>query len=140
MRICITGGAGFIGSHVAELFSRKQHELLILDDLSTGNMALIEPLLKNPKRIHFDLCDIRNRSHVHCALMAFRPEVICHLAAQSAVSNSWDDPAFNAQVNEVGTLNLIESAVAFGARKILFASTSAVYDDWQSGRLHEYSL
>lgn len=139
MRICVTGGAGFIGSHVVELLARKGNDVLILDDLSTGNMAWISDLIQHKTRVHFDLCDIRNKEHVRCALMAFQPEIICHLAAQPAISTSWANPVLNAEVNEMGTLNLIDSAKEFGARKIIFASTSAVYLSPHTGILYEDS-
>lgn len=139
MRVCVTGGAGFIGSHVVHLLARKGNDVLVLDDLSTGNIDWIHDLIQHKTRVHFDLCDIRNRDHVHCALEAFRPEIICHLAAQAAISTSWMFPAQTAEVNELGTLNLIEAAKEFGARKIIFASTSAVYSDSLRGKINVYT-
>lgn len=127
MRVVVTGGAGFIGSHVVELFARKGNDVLILDDLSTGRMEWIQPiLLKRKNHVAFDLCDIRNFDHLNCAFAEFHPNLICHLAAQPAISISWEDPALNAQVNELGTLNLINAAKGYNARFIM-ASTSAVY-------------
>lgn len=138
MRVLITGGAGFIGSHVVELVAHKGNDVQILDDLSTGNMAWIADLVQHKERVHFDLCDIRNREHVRAAFMAFRPQIVMHLAAQPAISTSWDNPRLNAEVNELGTLNLIDSAKEFFVTRMIFASTSAVYHD-NNHVLFEYS-
>jgi UDP-glucose 4-epimerase len=129
MRVLITGGAGFIGSHVAELYSHKGNDLMILDDLSTGRMEWIADLIQKRKwRTAFDLCDIRDRNHVRCSILAFQPQVVCHLAAQPAISTSWSDPILNAQVNELGTLNVLDAVIdADCGTRMIFASTSAVY-------------
>jgi UDP-glucose 4-epimerase len=124
---------------VVELLAHKGNDILVLDDLSTGNVAWISDLIQHKTRVHFDLCDIRNKEHLRCALMAFQPEAICHLAAQPAISTSWMFPAQSAEINEIGTLNLIDSAKEFGARRIIFASTSAVYHESLHIPLHEYS-
>jgi UDP-glucose 4-epimerase len=138
MRIVVTGGAGFIGSHLVDLLARKGNDLMVLDDLSTGNLDSIHDWLQRKQpRVHFDLCDIRNADHVHCSLEAFRPEAICHLAAQPAISVAWKHPRLTAEVNEIGTLNLIDAAKEYGAKRIVFASTSAVYGD-RPGALYEF--
>lgn len=130
MRVLVTGGAGFIGSHVVELFVKKQHEVMILDDLSTGKMEWIKDvILKYPKRVNFDMCGVQNWDHVDPLIKGFGPDVICHLAAQPAISTSWSDPILNAQVNEIGTLNLLMSAKEHGVRRFIFTSTSAVYKE-----------
>lgn len=131
MRVAITGGAGFIGSHVAALYAQKGNNVLILDDLSTGRMEWVADLVQHKNgRTSFDLCDIRDRDHVRCSLMDFHPQVVCHLAAQPAISTSWDDPILNAQVNELGTLNVLDAVKDADCNcRIIFASTSAVYQE-----------
>lgn len=128
MRVIVTGGAGFIGSHVVELYARKGNDVLVLDDLSTGRMEWIADLVQKRRRVAFDLCDIRDRNHVRCSIMGFQPQVICHLAAQPAISTSWDDPILTVQVNELGTLNILDAVIdADCGTRLIFASTSAVY-------------
>lgn len=130
MRILVTGGAGFIGSHVAELMARKQHEIMIMDDLSTGRTEWINPLIiQKRSKVNFDLCRIQTWDHVKPLFLAFRPDVVCHLAAQPAISTSWEDPLLNEEINEHGTLNIIEAARECGVKRIIMASTSAVYKE-----------
>lgn len=130
MRILVTGGCGFIGSHVVELLVKKQHEVMILDDLSTGVMEWVQDVIvKHPKKVNFDLCTITSWDHVDVLMKAFRPDAICHLAAQPAISTSWGNPILNAQVNEIGTLNLLVSAGEHGVKRFIFTSTSAVYKE-----------
>lgn len=128
MRILVTGGCGFIGSHVVELMVRKQHHVMILDDLSTGQMEWVNDVIVNhSKYVNFDLCRVQTWDHVEPLVKGFRPDVICHLAAQPAISTSWDDPIKNADINEMGTLNLLLSAKEHGVKRFIFTSTSAVY-------------
>lgn len=129
MRILVTGGAGFIGSHVVELLARKHHDVMILDDLSTGQIEWVNPVLIKNRRVNFDLCRVQTWDHVDPLIKGFQPDVICHLAAQPAISTSWDNPILNAEINEIGTLNIIESAKAHGVKRIIFTSTSAVYKE-----------
>lgn len=138
MRVLITGGAGFIGSHVVELVARKGNEVQVVDDLSTGNLDWLHNFSLSNKHVHYDLCDIRDRGHVRAEFMAFRPQIVMHLAAQPAISTSWENPRINAEVNELGTLNLIDSAKEFFVTRMIFASTSAVYHD-NNHVLFEYS-
>lgn len=129
MRILITGGAGFIGSHVAALMCQKQNEVMILDDLSTGRMEWVNELVVRKHSVGFDLCRVETWGHVDPVIKGFRPDVICHLAAQPAISTSWADPILNANVNEIGTLNLVLSAREHGVKRFIFTSTSAVYKE-----------
>lgn len=130
MRVMVTGGCGFIGSHVVELLVKKQHDVMILDDLSTGKMEWVQEVITNhSKKVNFDLCRIQTWAHVDPLIQGFRPDVICHLAAQPAISTSWEDPILNAEVNEIGTLNLLLSAKQHGVKRFIFTSTSAVYKE-----------
>lgn len=123
MRILVTGGAGFIGSHVAERFLADGHEVAIVDDLSTGHLENLPP------EATFYRCDIRD-PELAAIFQEFRPEVVCHLAAQMSVRISIQRPRFDADTNVVGSINLLESAVAAGTQKIIYASTGgALYGE-----------
>src|SRR5271169_1729404 len=125
MRILVSGGAGFIGSHTVDaLAARGGHEIAIIDDLSAGKREQINP------RARFYQTDLRDAPAVRGVIERERPEVIIHLAAQMDVRRSVADPAFDAQVNLVGMLNLIEAARQHGLRRIIFASTGgAIYGE-----------
>jgi UDP-glucose 4-epimerase len=123
MRILLTGGAGFIGSNVADAFLERGHEILVIDDLSTGTRENLPGLAK------FLETSI-TASDCRAAFESFRPEVLCHQAAQIDVRRSVADPAFDAEVNVVGTIRLLELCREFGTRRVLFASTGgAIYGE-----------
>src|SRR4029077_18085677 len=98
MKILVTGGAGFIGSHVADAYIAAGHEVAILDDFSTGSEANVNSEAKVLR------LDVRNKEGVAAAIAAFRPEIVNHHAAQSEVPKSVADPGFDAMVNVVGGL------------------------------------
>ncbi len=104
MRILITGGAGFIGSHVADAFLAAGHDVGVLDDLSSGSKANLDP------RVRFWQADIRDPA-VDSILAEFRPELVSHHAAQMSVGVSVREPKRDADINILGTLNLLEAAV-----------------------------
>ncbi len=123
MRILITGGAGFIGSHVADAFLAAGHEVGVLDDLSSGVKENLD------RRIRFWQADIRDPA-VDGILAEFRPEIVSHHAAQMSVGVSVREPQRDADINILGTLNLLEGAIRHGVRRLLFASTGgAMYGD-----------
>ncbi|MBI4573930.1 MAG: NAD-dependent epimerase/dehydratase family protein [candidate division NC10 bacterium] len=123
MRVLITGGAGFIGSHVADAFLAAGHEVGVVDDLSTGTRENLD------LRVRFWPVDIRGPD-LPAILADFRPEVISHHAAQMSVSVSARDPKLDADINILGTLNLLEAAVRTGVGRVIFASTGgAMYGD-----------
>ena len=124
MRILVTGGAGFIGSHTTDALVQAKHEVAVLDDLSSGKPGQV-----NPAARFFDV-DLREEKRVREAVAATRPEVIFHLAAQMDVRRSVADPAFDAQVNVVGLLNLLEAAREHGLKRVIFSSTGgAIYGE-----------
>src|SRR6266404_1405004 len=125
MRILVTGGAGFIGSHLIDaLVASKADEVSVLDDFSTGRRNRL-----NPKTTFYQL-DLRAGAAVASAVAKIKPEVIVHLAAQMDVRRSVADPAFDAQVNLIGFLNLIESARAHGLKRVIFSSSGgAIYGE-----------
>ncbi len=116
MRILITGGAGFIGSHVADACVAAGHEVMVLDNLSSGRKENVPP------EARFVLCDVASETAEE-AVRTFRPEVVNHHAAQIDVRTSVADPLFDARVNVLGTLHLLEASRKFGVRKFLFASS-----------------
>jgi UDP-glucose 4-epimerase len=122
-KILVTGGAGFIGSHVVELFLEKGFEVVILDDLSTGRASNINPQAK------FYQIDIRDPK-VREVFAIERPDYISHHAAQMDVRRSVAQPLFDADVNILGSINLIECAMEFEVKHFVYISTGgAVYGE-----------
>ena len=123
MRILVTGGAGFIGSNVADAFIERGHDVAIVDDLSSGSRANV------PKAAELLESSIA-ASELHQLFESFRPDVLCHHAAQIDVRRSVADPAFDAEINVVGTIRLLELCREFRTRRVLFASTGgAIYGE-----------
>ncbi|MEO5656866.1 MAG: NAD-dependent epimerase/dehydratase family protein [Nitrospiria bacterium] len=123
MRIVVTGGAGFIGSHIADRLIEEGHEVSIVDDLSTGKKKHV-----NRKAELYKL-DILSPK-LEKVFKKERPEVIVHHAAQMDVRRSVADPLFDGQVNILGTVNVLEQAVKIGAKRVIFASSGgAVYGE-----------
>jgi UDP-glucose 4-epimerase len=116
MRILVTGGAGFIGSHIAEAALVAGHEVAVIDDLSAGRR---ENVPKGASFYELDICDAAGVGRV---FDAFRPEAVSHQAAQASVTKSVRDPLRDAQVNIVGSLNLVLEARKHVSR-VVFAST-----------------
>jgi len=124
MKILVTGGAGFIGSWVAEAYIEDGNEVLIIDNLSTGNLNNV------PSAAEFIKGDIRDRSVLKAAFSEFNPDIINHHAAQIDVRKSVDDPTLDADINIKGTLNLLELSRKSGISKFIFASTGgAIYGE-----------
>jgi UDP-glucose 4-epimerase len=123
VRILVSGGAGFIGSHVCDEFAAKGHAVVALDNLSTGSKANLSAAVP--------LVELDIRSPEAAAYIANqRPDVICHLAAQMDVRKSVEDPRFDAESNIVGMLNLLEAARRARVRKFIFSSTGgAIYGE-----------
>lgn len=122
-KILVTGGAGFIGSHVVDLFLEKGYEVVILDDLSTGRESNLNP------RARFYKMDIRS-PEVRSIFEAEKPDYISHHAAQMDVRRSVAQPLFDADVNILGSINLIECAREFGVKHFVYISTGgAVYGE-----------
>lgn len=123
MKVMVTGGAGFIGSHVVDACLAEGHQVSVLDNLSTGKRENIDP---RAKLYVVDLCDAEAMKEV---LEQERPERICHLAAKVNVRESMERPILYTKVNEIGSLTLLELAKDLGA-KIVYASTGgAVYGE-----------
>jgi UDP-glucose 4-epimerase len=122
MRALVTGGAGFIGSHIVDLLVEAGHKVTVVDDLSTGRAANLNP------RAHFHEVDVGGPLLLK-VLMTERPDVVFHQAAQMSIAHSTADPRFDAQVNVLGLVNVLEACVASGVRKVVFASSGATYGD-----------
>jgi len=122
MNILVTGGAGFIGSHIVDMLIQKGYKVSVIDDLSTGSKKNLNPKVAFYKRnITDNIIDIFTK---------VRPEVVFHLAAQMDVRKSVKDPIFDAKSNIIGTLNILENMRKFGGKKIIFSSTGgAIYGD-----------
>jgi UDP-glucose 4-epimerase len=128
MRALVTGGAGFIGSNVVDALLARGDEVAVVDDLSTGRIENLEEALAAGATFH--QLDIRDADAVTAAFEAARPEVVFHFAAQMDVRRSLTDPAFDASVNVVGTINVLEAAHAGGARRLINTSTGgAIYGE-----------
>ncbi|MEE8311738.1 MAG: NAD-dependent epimerase/dehydratase family protein [Candidatus Binatia bacterium] len=116
MRILVTGGAGFIGSHIAQAYAEAGHEVAVLDSLFSGHEENV------PAGVSLLRHDVRSAEGAD-AVADFAPEVINHHAAQMNVRVSVDDPLFDADVNILGLINLVERARKSGLKRVLFASS-----------------
>jgi len=123
MRVLVTGGAGFIGSHVCDAFLANGDEVCVIDDLSSGRVGRL------PKDVEFYKESVLNGPRLSALVAEIMPELICHLAAQVDVRVSVAAPVQDAEINVLGTVNLLEAARAVGAR-VLFSSTGgAIYGE-----------
>ncbi|HKO49486.1 MAG TPA: NAD-dependent epimerase/dehydratase family protein [Polyangiaceae bacterium] len=117
MRVLVTGGAGFIGSHVVEGALAEGHEVAVLDNLSSGKLGNL------PSGVPLFQVDLRNRSAVSEALAAFKPELVSHQGAQISVAVSVREPYLDGEVNVLGGINLLDACVAQQVKRVVFAST-----------------
>ena len=123
MRILVTGGAGFIGSHVADGFRAGNHEVAVVDNLSTGKRSNLDPAIR---LYEFDIRD----DALEEVFNDFKPEVVDHHAAQSNVPASVQNPVYDASVNVLGGLNLLRFSVKYGTRKFIYVSSGgAMYGE-----------
>jgi UDP-glucose 4-epimerase len=120
MKILVTGGAGFIGSHIVDALLAAGHTPAVLDDLSSGSPANL------PADVPLHVGDIADPEAVARAFAAERPEAVCHQAAQMSVSRSVREPAFDARVNVLGLINVLDAAVRHDVGRFVFASSGGV--------------
>jgi UDP-glucose 4-epimerase len=123
VRILVSGGAGFIGSHVVDTFIAAGHEVAVVDNLTTGDARWVNP------RARLHVIDLRS-ARLAQVFETERPEVVAHLAAQASVGRSVTDPVFDASVNVLGGLGLLDCCRRFGVRRIIYSSSGgAGYGD-----------
>ena len=123
MKILVTGGAGFIASHIVDAYIQAGHDVVIIDNLSTGRMKNVN------EKAHFVKMDIQDEN-VREVFAEHRFDVVNHHAAQMDVRKSVDDPIYDANCNVIGFLNILQSSVKTGVKKVIFASSGgAVYGE-----------
>lgn len=120
--VLVTGGAGFIGSHLADRLLAEGHRVISVDDLSTGRIANLVDARGYGKEFTFFNMDVRADGLLPL-FERHRPEVVFHLAAQSGVRPSLDDPTLDASINVMGTLNVLECAAKAETRKVVYAAS-----------------
>ena len=125
MKILVTGGAGFIGSHVLEKLMQEQCQVVVVDNLSSG---LRENIPAGVKFIEMDICD----GKLLDVFISERFDAIIHLAAQTKVPVSLERPDYDCQINILGTVNMLEACRKTEVKRVVFASTAAVYGDVNS--------
>jgi UDP-glucose 4-epimerase len=118
MKILVTGGAGFIASNVADAYIAAGHDVAILDDLSRGSMSNVNP------RARFYEGDVRDREFVEHVFSSEKPNVVNHHAAQMDVRRGVREPVFDASVNILGSINLLEASVAHKVGRFVYISTA----------------
>ncbi len=121
MRVLVTGGAGFIGSHLTDAFVARGDDVAVVDDLSAGRAGRLGD------RVTLHKVSITDAEPLTASVKQARPDLICHLAAQIDVRSSVDAPAADAHVNVVGTVNVLEAARSAGARVLFASSGGALY-------------
>ncbi|MEE9384381.1 MAG: NAD-dependent epimerase/dehydratase family protein [Nannocystaceae bacterium] len=145
MRVLVTGGAGFIGSHVVEAALAAGYEVAVLDNLSTGRRGNV------PADVGMFEVDLRDREATAAVLKEFRPEVVSHQAAQASVAVSVANPHFDVSVNVIGSVNVFDACRDCGVRRVVCASTGgAIYgevgngqratEDWPGAPISPYAI
>lgn len=130
MRITVTGGAGFIGSHLVDRLIEDGHTVQVIDNLYTGNKEFVH------SKAQFVELDIRDPK-LYSVLEEFRPDYIFHEAAQTEVSTSMTDPMLDCDINLMGLINLLNAAVKLDIKKFLMPSSAAVYGNLDTLPLNE---
>ena len=130
MRITVTGGAGFIGSHLVDRLIEDGHTVQVIDNLYTGNKEFVH------SKAQFVELDIRDPK-LYSVLEEFRPDYIFHEAPQTEVSTSMSDPMLDCDINLIGLINLLNAAVKLDVKKFLMPSSAAVYGNLDTLPLNE---
>ncbi len=131
MRVLVTGGAGFIGSHLVERLAEQGHRVRVLDDLSTGRRAN----LNGAPAVELVQGDLRERDQVRRATEGV--EAVFHVAARPSVARSWADPVGTLAVNGQGTVNVVAAAAEAGVKTLVYSSSSSVYGEQAGLRMVE---
>jgi len=117
VRVLVTGGAGFIGSHVVDAYVAAGLDVVVVDNLATGSRTRVNPAAR------FHEVDIRDRAALEQVFAAERPRIVNHQAAQASVRLSMEDPPRDAEINVLGSLNVLEAARRHGVQKVIYAAT-----------------
>ena len=128
-KVLVTGGAGFIGSHLVEELVSCGHEVAVLDNLSGGSAAQV------PAGVRLYELDITEP--IDEAFEDFRPDDVVHLAAQVSVAVSMQEPVMDARINVLGSINVITAAQRHDVRRVVYASSAACYGALEEGMLRE---
>lgn len=123
MNVLVTGGAGFIGSHIVDHCVRRGDSVVCVDDMSFGKKENL-----NSEAPHYEV-DIFKREAFDKVIKEFKPEIIFHLAALARIQSSFDDPERYVQVNTIGTFNVLSLARKYGARRVIYSASSSAYGD-----------
>lgn len=115
MKVLVTGGAGFIGSHIVDSLIAKNYRVVVIDNLSTGRREFVN------KRAKFYQRDITKK--ITDIFMKEKPEIVIHAAAQVMLRRSIDEPEFDAQTNIIGTIRVLEACRKSGVKRIIYTST-----------------
>jgi len=121
MKIAVTGGCGFIGSHTVDLLLKKGHDVVVFDNLSTGSTEN----LSNDKLFYEG--DITDRTQLDAFFTKERPDAVMHMAAQIDVQTSMKNPSYDANVNIMGTMNMLDMCKKYNVRRFVYSSSAAVY-------------
>jgi UDP-glucose 4-epimerase len=130
MKAVVTGGAGFIGSHLVDKLVATGFEVHVIDNLQSGHLYNVHP------QAAFHEEDVRSKDSKEI-IVREKPDVVFHLAAQADVQRSMNDPSYDADVNIMGTVNLLEACLAASVKKLVFSSTSGVYGNLQRDLISE---
>jgi UDP-glucose 4-epimerase len=130
VKVLVTGGTGFIGSHITDLLAQLGYQVIVVDNLSQSNLSHLN------RKARFYKLDITDSS-LYAVLAREKPDVIIHQAAQVNVHQSVKDPISDVRTNILGTLNLLNGAVKLGIKKMIYASTCAVYGEPQTDPIDE---
>ena len=130
MKVLVTGGAGFIGSHVVDLLAQSGYEPLVVDNLQSGNRDVVPP------QVRFYHVDVTS-PQIETVFEKEKPEVVIHLAAQVDVARSLKDPVEDAQQNILGTIRLLTCCQRFNVKKFIFSSSCAVYGEQEDQSIKE---
>ncbi|BDW90356.1 MULTISPECIES: UDP-glucose 4-epimerase GalE [Thalassospira] len=131
MRVLVTGGAGYIGSHVVWMLLDHEHEPVVVDDLSTGYRHLI------PEDVTFFQADIGNKQKLFELFAAVKPEAVMHFAGSIVVPESVSNPLKYYEHNTINTINLVEACIRHNVKNFVFSSTAAVYGDPEKPSIDE---
>ena len=131
MKVLVSGGAGFIGSHIVDALIKEGHEVVVVDDLSTGNLENV-----NPHARMYNV-SVTNPQTLETVFACERPQIVNHHAAQTSLRISMANPSSDAKINVIGSMNLLNLSVKYQATRFIFASSCAVYTEPYGGSMNE---